>query len=822
MKNKIILTLIFLVFFFKLNSLEANEEFIFDVTEIEVTDEGNFFKGLKRGTAVTNSGQTTIVADIFEYDRITKILNAKGNVEIVDKTNDFLLKSNFITYYKNEEKIFSQGITEATIQSTYEVQSKDITLYRKSNLLKSNEKTFIFDDKFTKYETDILNYEINENIFKGSNIKVFTNINKKEYEKEFYYFKDGIFNLKDKDFVASDTKIYVKKNIFNENKNDPRIFGNSSIKKNKITEINKAIFTSCKLTDGCPPWSIKAKKITHNEEKRDIIYNNPILRVYDFPVFYFPKFTHPDPTVRRRSGFLQPQFNDSNILGSSLLVPYFHVLSDDKDITFKPTIFDSEIYMFQSEYRQKNESSNFVADFGLTKGYQSKVNGITVENRNNIGHIFSKFTSELGLDNFIASDLSISIQKITKDTFLKVFETNLIDMNKNVKPASQNQMHSEINLRLENENSYLNSGFIAYENLSGKKSDRFQYVLPYYDYSNQLYKNSLLNLNFSSSGNNNIYETNKLKSIISNNINLDSINFFSKFGFKNNFGVYIKNLNSVGKNSDKYKSSPQIEIMNLINLETSLPLIKIEDDYANLITPKLSFRINPSDMKNYTNSIRNLNTNNIFDINRLGISDSFEQGKSLTLGIDYKKETLENINRFFELKLAGVLRDTQQKNIPISSSINQKTSNLFGAARYNFSEKVNLNYNFSLDNDFNTFEENSVGFGLNLRNFSNTLTFTENSGKLGDTNVWENSTSLQFNKDNFLTFKTRRNRKINLTEYYNLIYEYKNDCLVAGIKYNKTYYKDRDLKPKEDLLLSITFFPLSQYEQKIDDSLYRN
>ena len=33
--------------------------------------------------------------------------------------------------------------------------------------------------------------------------------------------------------------------------------------------------------------------------------------------------------------------------------------------------------------------------------------------------------------------------------------------------------------------------------------------------------------------------------------------------------------------------------------------------------------------------------------------------------------------------------------------------------------------------------------------------------------------------------------KINLTEYYNLVYEYKNDCLTAGIKFNKSYYNDQ-------------------------------
>ena len=50
-------------------------------------------------------------------------------------------------------------------------------------------------------------------------------------------------------------------------------------------------------------------------------------------------------------------------------------------------------------------------------------------------------------------------------------------------------------------------------------------------------------------------------------------------------------------------------------------------------------------------------------------------------------------------------------------------------------------------------------------------------------------TTFSFDEQNFITFKTRNNREIDLTEYYDLIYEYKNDCLVAGLKYNKTYIK---------------------------------
>ena len=122
----------------------------------------------------------------------------------------------------------------------------------------------------------------------------------------------------------------------------------------------------------------------------------------------------------------------------------------------------------------------------------------------------------------------------------------------------------------------------------------------------------------------------------------------------------------------------------------------------------------------------------------------------------------------------------------------------------------------------NTFEENSVGLNLQFDKFSSRFDFNKNDGKMGDTNVLEHSTTINFNDDNFLTFATRRNRKINFTEYYDLVYEYKNDCLIAGIKYKKSYYEDRDLKPKEDLLFTITIFPLTKYEQKIDESLYRN
>ena len=91
-------------------------------------------------------------------------------------------------------------------------------------------------------------------------------------------------------------------------------------------------------------------------------------------------------------------------------------------------------------------------------------------------------------------------------------------------------------------------------------------------------------------------------------------------------------------------------------------------------------------MKDYSASQKKINIDSIFSENRLGISDSFESGRSLTLGLDYKKESLNEINKYFEMKVATVLRDKVENNIPKISTINRKSSNLFGSIKNNFSK----------------------------------------------------------------------------------------------------------------------------------------
>ena len=258
-KNKILI-LISLLFIFNINNLNASEQFNFDVTELKIIDNGNIIKGYKRGTATTQDG-LKIEADNFHYEKELNILNAYGNVKIIDSINDYIILSENITYIKNQEKIFTNGITEAIIESRYEIKSKNVLFLKNEMILSSSEKSTLKDRDLSFYKFEKFRYFLNDSLLKGKKIEIINNYTKSKNEKDFFYFDDGIINIKSKDFIAGQTKIKIKKNIFDVSKNDPRIYGVSSNKKNEITTINKGVFTSCESNDKCPPWSIISSKI---------------------------------------------------------------------------------------------------------------------------------------------------------------------------------------------------------------------------------------------------------------------------------------------------------------------------------------------------------------------------------------------------------------------------------------------------------------------------------------------------------------------------------------------------------------------------------
>ena len=292
---------------------------------------------------------------------------------------------------------------------------------------------------------------------------------------------------------------------------------------------------------------------------------------------------------------------------------------------------------------------------------------------------------------------------------------------------------------------------------------------------------------------------------------------FFENGIKSNYEILFKNINSIGKNDIKYKNSPQSELMSAYIYNATLPMKKNKKNITNTLTPKISLRLSPHEMKNNTSTSRRMDVGNIFISDRLGLGNSFESGESITLGLDFSKEkmiiknNIAQIEKYFDFKLSSVFRLSEEKNLPINSTLNKKQSNIFGKLNYKPIENILLNYDFSLTSNFNNIEYNSLLAHFNFGDFSTQFDYLEEQGVMGEKHVIENTTEYNFNESNSLSFSTRRDRKLNLTEYYDLVYEYKNDCLVAGVKYKKNYYNDADIKPVEELFFSITIIPFATF-----------
>ena len=869
MKNKFII--LFLIFTLNLSyfNFTIADEFNFNTTELQISENGNIIKGVDGGIVTTRNNEIVITADKFEYNKLTTLLEAKGNVRLVDKIADVIIESNEVFYLKNKDEIYTKGKSKAlngadiqidadqffrynrlttlleakgnvklddrteditiytnevfylmneekistlgktlvNVDNQYNIEGYDLTFLKNKMILLSNEKATITDINSNVYKLAEFQYSINEELLKGK--KIFYTRNEQENKEDEYYFETGFFNLKKNEFLGTNTNMTFHKTLFDNEENDPRIKAAASYGDEYNTYLDKAVFTSCKKTDKCPPWKMTTEKMQHDKIKKQIIYKNAWLELYDFPVAYFPKFFHPDPTVKRQSGLLRPGIGDHDSLGDSLYLPYFFVISDEKDFTLKPRLFNDNKLVLQTEYRQETKNSLTVIDSSITKGhYSDKENKNDKDTRS---HLFINTKIDLNFKDFNMSDLEINYEKISNDTYLKLFDF----IKSPLWEESRGTLTSKIGLDLAHDNYDFSSSVVIYESLGGNNSDRYTYVLPSYDFSKNLFLPNIEgNFYLSSSGNNTINNTNISSTTINNDLSYSSLELYSDGGITTNYNFMFKNINTMSDNSVKYKNTPQSELMSAYSFDVTLPLQKISKYRQNTLTPKLKFGVSPHEMKNHSNTGRRVDINNVFSPNRLGLGDSFETGESLTLGIDFKKEKINQINKvteiedYIDFKLATVLRFNKEKDIPINSTINEKSSNIFGLARYKPTKNIFLDYDFSLTNDLNIIEHQAIGASYITENFSTEFSFIEEAGILGDNNVISNETKLINFKDyHNLSFSTRRNRKINLTEYYDIIYEYKNDCLVAGIKYRKDYYNDKDIIPKEELFFSLTIVP---------------
>ena len=442
MKNKIsknfFLIIIFLSFFLK-DSYSKDLEFT--ATKLEVLENGNLIIG-EDGVKIISDNQI-LEADKFIYNKIDLHLELIGNVVAVNSSDNTVITGNKIDYFKNQEKFISTGDVEIKISDKYTINSSNLTYFKIKEHFFSKDQTVLKDKIGNKFELKNFNYLKLKNEIKGKKIK-YTDIQLNEY-----FIEDAMVNLESNEIIGKDLKIDFTNSAFGNPNNEPRLKGNKLYSNNNLTTVSKGIFTTCKKTDQCPPWSMQASEIKHDKTKKIIYYKNAWLKIYDKPVVYFPKFFHPDPTVKRQSGFLIPKFSETNTFGTALQIPYFKVISENKDLTFTPRLYVDGSTVLQSEYREERKNSSHILDFSIfTKG---DLNIFDSDDQKN--HFFSNSVFNYDFEKFSDSTIEINIETTSNPTYLKTYkiESPLIN--------NETSLNSFVNLEMRNEDTYVKTSF---------------------------------------------------------------------------------------------------------------------------------------------------------------------------------------------------------------------------------------------------------------------------------------------------------------------------------------------------------------------------
>lgn len=131
----------------------------------------------------------------------------------------------------------------------------------------------------------------------------------------------------------------------------------------QITSFNNGVYTACQKCEKNPEkppfWSIRAAKVVVNNNTRTIEYENPTFEFFGKPVVRLSHFSHADPAIKRKSGFLIPDIGESEQLGLSYRQGYFFNLAPSYDLTLTGTYYERQGFLGEAEWRQRLDNGQY-------------------------------------------------------------------------------------------------------------------------------------------------------------------------------------------------------------------------------------------------------------------------------------------------------------------------------------------------------------------------------------------------------------------------------------------------------------------------------
>lgn len=492
------------------------------------------------------------------------------------------------------------------------------------------------------------------------------------------------------------------KNIKVVLRDESHVFAKSFRKKSNQTKVlEEASYTPC---DFCkeqkPLWSLAARKVQHKEDTKDVYYTDAFLKIKDVPVLYTPFFTHPDPTVKRRSGLLAPSFGSSNYLGAIFQPRYFWAVNDQTNVIFSPILSTDKGIIYDGSYKQYFYNSS-------TSISGSYLRDSEKQNNKNRGNLTASGLYDINQDWRFVYDLNY----VSDYIYLKELDKPKNDdawLASNAKfERFQGRDYASVeafyyktlsyNLRREN--------VTRYNEINTNKP----YVAPLVDvevYSDPSSIGSYFKTNLGSAS---VYHKDGSQTQRMTAISAWELPFTTRYGEKYRFVTSLKSdayyVNKYKPENDYSYTGTTSRFFPQAGLEWRLPFVRANDTSRHIVEPVVVGVLAP-DSKNRTDKIPNedsadvyFDDTNVLDLDRYAGYDRNDTGSRVSYGMrwsaydDFLGRTSAFVAQTFE-------KDTRAPFIESLDNTNKSHfSDIVGRINAEPNKYLNLNYRFRMDKD---------------------------------------------------------------------------------------------------------------------------
>ncbi len=580
--------------------------------------------------------------------------------------------------------------------------------------------------------------------------------------------------------------------------NNARMAANSASRAGgNTTELDHAIYTSCKICadEDYPTWQIRAEKVRHDQAAKRITYRNAYFDVFGVPVFYTPYFSHADPSVKQKSGFLAPSLGSSTDLGTKIETPYLWVINPSQDFTFSPLLTSREGPVVKGEHRARTRRGRVMTTASLTRAddrdeFNSKTGDKTTRGHINARGVFALSPADMW---------GFNIERATDDTYLKRYDLSSADT---------------LTSRLFTEHiagrDFGSADFLLFQGLNRDDNPGLTpMILPLLSYS-AMTDPSAAGGRFNISGN---------ALVLRRNAGQDTHRVSATGGWQRNYVSALGEVYTLFTDirGDLYyvddiapatpgaltTSAVTGRALPLAGAEWRLPLSKYSEGVSQVVEPIAQliyspYGGNPGDIPNEDSGSFEFDGSNLFSPTRFPGYDRFEGGPRANLGAKWGMYGADG--GYANILFGQVWRLKEDATFARDTGLDTKRSDYVGSIAVSPAEWFDILHRFRMDRDSFGYRRSEVEMLAGPEALKFNLSYVRLARELTDASLTSREEisgglNVQFKENWSARALTRRDLSAHSTIETRGGVFYGDECIEYGLVYNRRYTRDRDIEP---------------------------